>query len=174
MPTHFPVFIKTLIAATLAAALLSSAEAQGRRDLKGGGVPPPVVSQTVAAQRGEKITVPLGIHGTRGELLEFIIRTPPAHGKLSPVKNAAMNTATVTYTPSARSDAAEDRFFYAVRGSEGVSAPGVIAIRFSDPVVPQPRLAAPHELEFPPTFPGQRSTAELEITNEAAGSSKAG
>ncbi len=169
MPTHFPVFIKTLIAATLAAALLSSAEAQGRRDLKGGGVPPPVVSQTVAAQRGEKITVPLGIHGTRGELLEFIIRTPPAHGKLSPVKNAAMNTATVTYTPSARSDAAEDRFFYAVRGSEGVSAPGVIAIRFSDPVVPQPRLAAPHELEFPPTFPGQRSTAELEITNEGGG-----
>lgn len=162
-------FIKTLIAATLAAALLFSAGAQGRRDAKGGGVPPPVVSQTIAAQRGEKITVPLAIHGSRGELLEFIIRTPPAHGKLSPVKNAALNSATVIYTPSARSTAAEDRFSYSVRGSDGVSAPGVIVLRFSEPVVMPPKLAAPNEVEFPPVFPGQRSTAELVITNEGGG-----
>ncbi len=162
-------FIKTLIAATLAAALLFSAGAQGRRDAKGGGVPPPVVSQTITSQRGEKITVPLAIHGSRGELLEFIIRTPPAHGKLSPVKNAALNSATVIYTPSARSTAAEDRFSYSVRGSDGVSAPGVIVLRFSEPVVMPPKLAAPNEVEFPPVFPGQRSTAELVITNEGGG-----
>ena len=166
---HFPVIIKTLIAATLAAALLSSAGAQGRRDMSGAAVPPPVVSQTIAAQRGEKIPVPLSIHGTRGELLEFLIRTPPAHGKLSALKNAALNTATVIYTPSARSSAAEDRFSYSVRGSEGVSAPGVIVLRFSEPVVVPPKLATPNEIDFPPVFPGQRSTAELEITNEGGG-----
>ncbi len=161
--------IKTLIAATLAASLLSSVWAQGRRDSRGSAVPPPVVSQTIAAQRGEKIAVPLGIHGTRGELLEFIIRTPPEHGKLSALKNGALNTATVIYTPSARSHAPEDHFSYAVRSSEGVSAPGVIVLRFSDPIVPQPKLTAANELEFPPVFPGQRSTAELEITNEGGG-----
>ncbi len=165
----FPVLTKTFIAVTLAAALLSSAGAQSRRDARGPAVPPPVVSQTVAAQRGEKVTVPLAIHGTRGEMLEFLIRTPPSHGKLSAVKNAAMNTATVIYTPSAKGGAAEDRFSYAVRGSEGVSAPGVIVIRFSEPVILPPRMAAPNEIEFPPVFPGQRSTAELEIANEGGG-----
>lgn len=165
----FPVLHKTFIVAILAAALLSSAGAQGRRDSRGPAVPPPVVSQTIPAQRGEKVTVPLAIHGTRGEMLEFLIRTPPSHGKLSAVKNAAMNTATVIYTPSAKGGTAEDRFTYAVRGSEGVSAPGVIAIRFSEPVVVPPRLAAPNEIEFPPVFPGQRSTAELEIANEGGG-----
>src|SRR5207247_763058 len=109
-------------------------------------------------QRGEKATVPLGIHGTRGEILEFFIRTPPSHGKLSPVKNMGMNSAVVIYTPSGRTTAGEDRFAYAVRGSEGVSAPGLITIRFVEPVVAAAKLKAPGELEFPPVFPGQRST----------------
>jgi hypothetical protein len=163
------VFIKVLITATLSLALLSAAGAQGRRDARAPSVPPPVVPQVIAAQRGGKVTVPLGIHGTRGEMLEFLIRTPPAHGKLSPVKSTGMNTAIVTYTPSARVTAAEDRFTYAVRGSEGVSAAGTVAIRFVEPVVAAPKLKAPGELEFPPVFPGQRSTVEMELTNEGGG-----
>ena len=167
--TSLPVSIRALIAATLAVALLSPAFAQSRRDLKNPPVPPPVVSQTIVVQRGEKVAVPLGIHGTRGEMLEFLIRTPPAHGKLSPVKSTAMNAATVTYTPSGRTTATEDRFAYAVRGSEGVSAPGVIAIRFVEPIVATAKLRAPNDLEFPPAFPGQRSTVEMEIANEGGG-----
>ena len=167
--TIFPVFIKTLITAALAVALLSATEAQSRRDPRAPGVPPPVVSQTIAVQRGEKLTIPLGIHGTRGELLEFLIRTPPAHGRLSPVRSTGMNSAIVTYTPSAKDSAAEDRFAYAVRGSEGVSAAGVITIRFAEPIVIAPKLKAPNDLEFPPVFPGQRSTVEMEITNEGGG-----
>ena len=165
----FPVFIKTLIAATLAVALLSPAEAQSRLDMREHPAPPPVVTQTIAVQRGEKVTVPLGIHGTRGEPLEFLIRTQPANGKLSPVQSTGMNTAIVTYSPSAKNAAAEDRFSYAVRGTEGVSAPGLITIRFVEPVVAAAKLKAPHELEFPPVLPGQRSTVEMEITNEGGG-----
>lgn len=166
---RFPVLIKILIAPVLALALLSSAEAQGRRDARSPGVPPPVVSQSLTMQRGESIAIPLGIHGTRGELLEFLIRTPTASGRLSPVKSTGMNSATVTYTPSAKGMAAEDRFTYAVRGSEGVSAAGVVTIRFVAPIVIAPKLRAPNDLEFPTVFPGQRSTAEMEIANEGGG-----
>ena len=174
-----PVFIQTLIAASLAFVLPSSAGAQVRGERRGAPVPPPVMSQTVTAQRGGKVTVPLAIHGVRGEMLEFLIRTPPQNGKLSLVKNTAMNSATVTYSSSARSTAAEDRFTYAVRGSEGVSAPGLITIRFAGPAgaapaavastAAAPRLRAPAELEFPPVYPGQRSTVELEIANDGGG-----
>lgn len=171
-----PVLIQTLIAASLAFAMPSSAGAQVRGERRGSPVPPPVVSQTVNAQRGGKVTVPLAIHGVRGEMLEFLIRTPPQNGKLSPVKSTAMNSASVTYTSSAKSVAAEDRFTYAVRGSEGVSAPGLITIRFAGgapaavaSTVAAPRLRAPAELEFPPVYPGQRSTVELEIANDGGG-----
>ncbi len=154
-------FTKTFIAAALAVALTFSAPAQSRRPT----APPPVVSQAVSVPRGEKVTVPLAIHGSRGEMLEFIIRTPPAFGKLSAIKSTGMNSALVTYTPGARK-APEDRFAYAVRSSEGVSAAGVITIRFVEPVVIPAKLKAPGELDFPPVFLGERSTAELEITNE--------
>ncbi len=158
---------QALILATLIA-FAFPAVAQVRRD-GSGAAPPPVISQTIAVHRGEKITVPLGIHGTRGELLEFLIRQPPAHGKLSPVKSTTMNTAVVTYTPSARATVAEDQFAYAVRGSQGVSAPGTITIRFAQPVVAPPKFRAPAEIEFPPVFPGQRSTAEMELANDGGG-----
>ena len=166
---RFRVLIQKLIAPVLSVVLLSSAEAQGRRNAKAAGVPPPVVSQAVTMERGQKITIPLGIHGTRGELLEFLIRTPAASGRLSPVKSTGMNSATVTYTPSAKGTATEDRFTYAVRGSEGVSAAGIVTIRFTAPIVFAPRLRAPGEIEFPTVFPGQRSTAELEIANDGGG-----
>lgn len=162
-------FIKTLIIAMLAIALHSPAVAQSRRDTRAPSAPPPVVSQIVTVQRGGKITVPLGIHGTRGELLEFLIRQPPSNGKLSPVQSSGMNSATVTYTPSAKNAATEDRFAYAVRGSEGVSAPGVITVRITEPFVAAPKLRAPGELEFPPVFPGQRSAVEMELANEGGG-----
>jgi hypothetical protein len=165
---NHPVSIRALISATLAVALLSASVAQSGRDSRSPSAPPPIVSQTIAAKRGEKVQVPLGIHGTRGEMLEFFIRTPPAHGKLSPVTSTGMNAATVIYTPG-RGTPAEDRFAYAVRGSEGVSAPGAITIRFVDPVVAAPKLKSPTELEFPPVFPGQRSTVEMELTNDGGG-----
>jgi hypothetical protein len=152
----------------LALALAPFATAQTRRDGKG-AAPPPVIPQTIEMRRGEKATVPLGIYGVRGEMIEFLIRTPPAHGRLSAVRNTALNTATVTYTPSTRGTADGDRFAYAARSSEGVSAPGVITIRFVEPVVAPAKLKAPLDLEFPAVFPGQRSTVEMELANEGGG-----
>ena len=164
----FIVSIRALITATLALLLASFATAQSRRD--GTGVaPPPVTSQTIAMKRGGQVAIPLGIHGTRGEMLEFLIRTPPAHGRLSAVKSTGMNSATVTYTAPTRGAAEGDRFAYAARSSEGVSAPGVIAIRFVEPVVAAAKLRVPLAMEFPPVFPRQRSTAEMEIANEGGG-----
>lgn len=158
------VFKRTPPIAAIIVALAASALAQGR----GASIPPPVVSRTVEVQRGGKVTIPLGIHGARGEMLEFLIRTPPSHGRLSAVKNTAMNSALVTYTP-AGGNASEDRFTYAVRGSEGVSAPGLVTIRIEDPVVAPARLSAPGEVDFPAGLVGERSTAELEIANEGGG-----
>ena len=160
--------ITTLITATLALMLAPFATAQARRD-GSGAAPPPVVPQTIEVRRGEQVAVPLAIYGARGEMLEFLIRNPPAHGRLSAVKNTGLNAATVTYTSPARGMADTDRFAYAVRSSEGVSAPGLITIRFVEPVVMPPKLKAPPELEFPPVFPGQRSTVEMELANEGGG-----
>lgn len=152
----------------LAAALGASAMAQSRRDASG-MAPPPVVTGTVQVKRGEKVVVPLGIHGTRGGKLDFIIRTPPARGRLSAVKSTGLSSATVTYTAPSRGSYAEDRFAYAVRSSEGVSAPGVVTIRFVDPPVLPPSLRVPGELEFPAVFPGQSSLLEMELVNEGGG-----
>ena len=125
---------RALIIAALALWLFPLANAQSRREAKN-APPPPVISQTIEMRRGGQVAIPLGIHGARGEMLEFLIRTPPTHGRLSAVKNTAMNTATVTYISSTRGAADGDRFASAVHSSEGVSAPGLITIRFVEPVV---------------------------------------
>ncbi len=164
----FTVSIQALITAMLALMLAPFATAQARRD-RAGAAPPPVVPQTIEMRRGEQIAVPLAIYGARGETLEFLIRTPPAHGRLSAVKNTGLNAATVTYISSARGTADTDRFAYAARSSEGVSAPGLITIRFVEPVVMPAKLKAPLDLEFPPVFPGQRSTVEMELANQGGG-----
>ena len=171
------VIFRILIAAALASLPCMNVFAQARRD-GAAAAPPPVVSQNVTVARGGSVAIPLAIHGTRAERLEFIIRTPPSHGKLSAPRSTGMNGAVVTYTPSARSRAAEDRFTFAVQGREGVSAPGLVTIRFTDAAASPamggttgipPKLKTPVELEFPPVFPGQRSTVEMEVVNEGGG-----
>jgi hypothetical protein len=163
----FPVTTQALITALLFLVLVAPlAPAQSRRDGKPDVAPPPVISQTIEMRHGAQVEVPLGVHGTRGEMLEFIIRTPPIRGHLSGMKNIAFDKATVIYTAPARSKEDGDSFVYAVRSSTGVSAPGVITIRFVEPRVAPAKLKAPFDVDFPPVFPGQRSTAELEVANE--------
>ncbi len=132
--------------------------------LSEGAAPPPVVAQSVVVRPGETVVVPLGIHGVRGEQLEFLIRSLPRFGKLSAVRATGVNSAQVSYT-APLGGAEEDRFTYAVRGREGMSAPGMVSI--SIPVVPaQPaRLVAPEEVDLPKVFPGQRATADVELRN---------
>jgi len=160
--------VRIIILTILAALAGLSASAQNRRDA-GGAAPPPVVSQIVVVKRGEKVSVPLASHGTRSGRLEFLIRSLPAQGRLSAVTSTGLNGATVIYTAPSRGTASEDRFTYAVRTAEGVSAPGLVTVKFLDPPVIATRLKVPGELDFPPVFPGQRSVVEMELINEGGG-----
>ena len=130
----------------------------------GGTAPPPVVAQSVTVRAGETVVVQLGIHGVRGERLEFSIRSQPKSGRLSEVRAVGVNAAQVSYTAPLKGSE-EDRFTYAVRNRDGVSAPGIVSITI--PVIPaQPaKLSAPETIDLPKVFPGQRATADLEIRN---------
>ena len=165
---NHPVNFLPFIAAAVAGALSFSSAAEKQRD-GGGQAPPPVVPQSVSIRRGESVTIPLGIHGVRGGALEFLIRTPPRFGRLSAVKPLGLNSASVIYTAPAKGAVTEDRFAFAVRSNEGVSAPGLVSIAIAEPVVLSARLVAPAELVFPAVFCGQRSAVELELANRGAG-----
>ncbi len=143
------------------------ARAQRRRDLPGlAAAPPPVVPQSITVAPGQSVQIPLTIIGGRGEQLEFLIRVPPRAGKLSAVRLVGANVAAVTYRAPVRGG--EDRFSYAVRSSEGVSAAALVSITITDaPALPMAaaKLLVPESVEFPAVFPGELATAELEVQN---------
>lgn len=118
---------------------------------------------------GQSVQVPLTIIGGRGEQLEFLIRVPPRAGRLSAVRMVGANVAAVTYRAPARGG--EDRFSYAVRSGEGVSAAAIVSITITDaPALPAiaAKLSVPESVEFPAVFPGELATAELEVQNVGA------
>jgi hypothetical protein len=154
--------------ALLLAALIPGAYAAPGRDASG-AAPPPVTSRSVSVNRGESVNIPLEIHGDRGESLEFVIRTRPRYGRLSGIAPRGFNGASVRYTAPSKPGIMEDRFTFAVRGSAGVSAPGVVTLTIVDPPDLPQKLVIPVELEFPSIFMGQRSSAELELVNEGGG-----
>lgn len=122
------------------------------------------MAKTVQVRPGETIPVDLGIHGSRAQQLEFLIRTQPKKGKVSGVQITGINSAVVKYT--AGREAGEDRFTYAVRNADGVSAPAAVTITIvAAPALPA-RLASVDELAFPEVIVGRDSTALLEITNQ--------
>jgi hypothetical protein len=131
-------------------------------------VPPPAVAREVTVRRGEGVVVPLGIHGVRGGQLEFLIRTKPRQGSLGDIQTTGKNTATVTYRAAADANG-EDRFYYAVRSPEGVSAPAAVTVKIAVPVMLPVRLDAPEVLNFPEVFPGGRSTAMFDLKNTGGG-----
>jgi hypothetical protein len=129
--------------------------------------PPPPVAKTVTVRPGETVQVPLGIHGSRARQVAFLIRSQPKSGKLSAVQNTGLNSAVVQYTAGREPGA--DRFTYAVRTEEGVSAPVAVAITIMVAPALPPRLIAPEALEFPAVMVGAQSTAVLELSNEGGG-----
>lgn len=163
-----PVNSRNLITATLLFLSALSADGQKGRE-KAAPAPPPVVPRQVAVQRGETVEIPLGIHGVRGEQLQFLIRTPPKSGRLSAVTLRGANSAVVKYTAPSGGTAGEDRFTYAVSGSEGVSAPGLVTVSIVQPPVLPGKLLAPAELDFPKVVTGERSTVEMELGNTGGG-----
>ncbi len=158
------------LATVLCLLALSGASAKAARkrdDAELPAAPPPAVSQTVTVAPGETVPVPLGIHGGRGQQLEFLIRSLPKGGKLSPVQSTGLNSAVVQY--KAGNEAGADRFTYAVRSVEGVSAPALVTINIVvAPVLPA-RLVTDEQVDFPDVIAGQKSSGTLTITNKGGG-----
>lgn len=137
---------------------------------KTSSVPPPVVDREMSVQRGEQLVVPLGIHGGRGEQLEFLIRTKPAKGRLSRVKTTGLTTAAVLYTPPTDESVTSEQFTYAVRSRDGVSVPGTVKIEITEPPVLPPQISVEQEtLDFGSVVLGAGESRGLNVKNSGGG-----
>ena len=148
----------------LAACLSLSAEAAPKTVIA--PVPPQPVEQKVTVKRGGSADIPLRIYGTRAQTLSWIIRRPPAHGKLSAVRATAPETAVVTYRPPADLRIVSDRFTFSARSHEGVSAAAEVSITILDD---PPQLSVPAELDFGALLRGASAAKMLEFTNGGGG-----
>src|SRR6478736_495607 len=143
--------------------LLAPAHAQRKQPKEPVGIAPPQpVTLNVKIRREGKTEIPLRIHGMANEPLQYLIRVPPLHGKLSEPRATGRETAVSVYEPPADLNITTDRFFYAVKSAQGVSAPVEVAVTILD----QPaQLTIPDQLEFATVRTGNSSSKLLEITN---------
>lgn len=143
--------------------LLAPAQAQRKQPKDPVGIAPPQpVQLNVKIRREGKTEIPLRIYGVANEPLQYLIRVPPLHGKLGEPRATGRETAVAVYEPPADLNIATDRFFYAVKSAQGVSAPVEVAVTILD----QPaQLTIPDQLEFATVRTGNSSSKLLEITN---------
>ena len=123
----------------------------------------------MSLQRGQQVVIPLAVYGPGAEEMEYLIRSAPKAGKLSRVQITSASTATVTYFAPENPTVLEDRFTYAVRTPDGVSAPVPVVITFLEPEGLPPRLVVPGALEVEPIRPGERTSATIQIKNAGGG-----
>ena len=128
--------------------------------------PPQPVPLNLQVNRGETLTIPLRIYGTRAQRLDFLIRAKPQHGRLSAPKQSDQEVASVVYTPPDNLALKADRFAYAVRSREGVSAPAEVIIRIVDAA---PRLIAPATIDFASLLVGETEAKTVELLNRGGG-----
>jgi hypothetical protein len=112
------------------------------------------------------VEIPLRIHGTRNQTLDFRIRARPRAGRLSEVKQTAQESASVSYTPPADLRVKQDQFSYAVRSKEGVSAAADVLITIVDAA---PLLITPDTLTFPSLVAGAMVAQEIVVANHGGG-----
>ncbi len=143
-------------------ALLSAPAFAQRKQSPAGLVPPQPVQLNVKVRREGKTEIPLRIHGLANEPLKFLVRTPPAHGRLSEPRQTGRETAVTIYEPPADLAITADKFFYAAQSAAGVSAPVEVTLTIID----QPaQLTIPDTLEFPSLRAGGTNSKLLEINN---------
>ncbi len=128
--------------------------------------PPPAMPQNVTVARGQRIDVPLRIYGQQSEPLRYLIKTPPAHGKLSEPRSVSREVSVVTYEPPADLAVLADRFTFSVQNHAGVSAPVAVTISIVDE---PPRLAVAHSVEFDELLAGATAVKEIEVANRGGG-----
>lgn len=82
---------------------------------------------------GGSVDIPLRAFGQLGKSIDFLLREPPAHGSLGPLRPTGRDSAVVTYTHRAEAGPAADSFSYAVQApGTAVSAPVVVEVRVLD------------------------------------------
>lgn len=128
--------------------------------------PPPARPQSLTVARGQRIDVPLKIYGVQSDTLRYLIKTPPAHGKLSDLRAISREVSAVTYEPPADLAVTADRFTFSVQNHAGVSAPVEVTISIIDE---PPRLAIPHTVEFAELLAGTTAVKEIEVANRGGG-----
>lgn len=131
--------------------------------------PPPPIPRKVLIDRGQQVTVPLAVYGVGVENMEFVIRSAPKVGKLSAVQITSDSTAAVVYTAPEETSAFEDRFTYAVKTEDGVSAPVFVTISIAEPAGIPPRLVVPASLEMESIHPGESTTVLVPVKNAGGG-----
>lgn len=134
-----------------------------------GEKPPNAVAVTTGVVQGGTVTVVLRARGHSGEMVDFLLRTPPEHGTLDGAPHQlTLSSASVTYTPRPGDDAQEDSFTYAVQTrSSPVSAEARVVVRIQEP---PPALAfSPAELDFGTVKAGESTRAEVTLTNQGGG-----
>ncbi len=175
-----PRFFRRVVLALWALALSGVARADiqnpGRSSFPGerivrrqGERPPNAVPVTTGVVQGSTVTVVLRARGHAGDMIDFLLRTPPEHGTLDAnPRQLTLSSAAVVYTPRPGDDALEDSFTYAVqtRGSP-VSAEVRVVIHIQEP---PPVLAfSPAELDFGTVKAGESTRAEVTLTNQGGG-----
>ena len=128
--------------------------------------PPQPVEQKVTVRRGGSVEIPLKIYGTRAQTLSWIIKQPPARGRLYEVRATGAESAVVTYRPPADLGVVSDRFTFSVRSSEGVSAPVEVTIGIVDDA---PRIGGLGELDFGAVLMDGSAAKTLEFFNSGGG-----
>ncbi|MEI8312126.1 MAG: hypothetical protein WCH98_15350 [Verrucomicrobiota bacterium] len=130
--------------------------------------PPPVAkAATVTVTVGQPVEVSLQISGRIVEPLSFLVRKEPMHGKLSDLHRTGRSSATMLYTPDARTGAVDDCFSFAAQSADSpVSAPATVSIHL---VERSPVLEHPSEIDFGKVFLGDKEERPLELRNTGGG-----
>ena len=114
------------------------------------------------APRDGTTEIPLRIFGRRQQTLTFLIRTPPAAGKLSEPEKTGAESAIVRYTPPMDRAITRETFTYAVRSADGISAPVAVTIEIAD--TPAELIVVPGG-SFGAVLVGSTRTEQFELTN---------
>ncbi|MGB8167299.1 MAG: fibronectin type III domain-containing protein [Chthoniobacteraceae bacterium] len=158
---------RLLAAGAIAGLALTCADAAEKKDTRPVlDPPPPALPQSVTVARGQRVDVPLKIYGVQSEALRYLIKTPPAHGKLSDLRAVSREAYLVTYEPPADLKVTADRFTFSVQNHAGVSAPVEVTISILDEPA---RLAIPHTVEYAELLAGATAMKEIEVANKGGG-----
>lgn len=167
MKAILTIFLRAFLLAAVFAG--NPAFAQKKKEQPVIKAPPPPIPRKVILDRGQQVTVPLAVYGSGVENMEFVIRTAPKFGKLSAVQITGNSTAAVIYTVPEDTIDFEDRFAYAVKTADGVSAPAIVTISIAEPSGIPPRLVVPASLEMEAIHPGESATILVPIKNAGGG-----